>query len=108
MLEEKKNLVQVGDNCRLHTNECPEIEHPLGSTRNRYRSVPSIIFRVSDSDMHSSFILPTLNAKLKRMIKCDKIRRNECLGGFDMKQNASVLCYTQTRPCLLWMWDVRS
>lgn len=29
------------------------------------------------------------------MIKCDKIRRNECFGGFDMKQNASVLCYTQ-------------
>lgn len=68
MLEEEKNLVQVCDNCRLHTNECPEIEHPLGSTRNRYRSVPSIIFRVSDSDMHSSFILPTLNAKLKRII----------------------------------------
>lgn len=76
MLEEEKKLSASCDNCRLHTNECPEIEHPLGSTRNRYRSVPSIIFRVSDSNMHSSFILPTPNAQLKRMIKCDKIRRN--------------------------------
>lgn len=104
MLEEEKNLVQVAT-----IADCIRMNVRKSNIHSALHVIGIVQFRLSfDSNMHSSFILPTPNAQLKRMIKCDKIRRNECFGEFDMKQNASVLCYTQTRPCLLWMWDVRS
>lgn len=66
-------------------NECLEIEYLFGFICNWYCLVLFIIFWVSDSDMYFSFNLFIFNVKLKRMIKCDKIWRNECFGGFDMK-----------------------
>lgn len=66
-------------------NECLEIEYLFGFICNWYCLVLFIIFWVSDSDMYFSFILFIFNVKLKRMIKYDKIWRNECFGGFDMK-----------------------